>query len=136
MKPNQQRNGMVIPVAVSAIVVLALFGCGGGKSETAASVPSASTTAQAVALNNAKLCVFKDDDEATKCQSGQISLFLPSRWGNEQLPVIVAAQYCDFNFPVVHTNGAVSCVFYRGRTVFQREASKAPQGPASAATGG
>lgn len=50
-----------------------------------------------------------------QCKEGQVMAFLPSSWGNEQLPVVAAALYCDFHHPVVHTHGGVSCVFTGAR---------------------
>jgi hypothetical protein len=110
---------------------LILTACGGGKSEPQAQ-PKIITPAQTASENASKLCAFSNDDEAKKCVAGQIALFVPQSWGNEQFPIIYAAKYCDFNFPVVHTNGAVSCVFYKGRTVVPSEEKK-PSPPPPAA---
>jgi len=111
------------PLSMVASRALALLGltvilvaCGGGKSDTPQKDTSASS-AQTASANASKLCVFSNDEEADKCQSGQISLFAPHSFGNEQLPVIFAAKYCDFNFPMVSTVGSVSCVFFKGRTI-------------------
>lgn len=136
MELSKQCSQLTIRAAVLASVASALLGCGGGKSEPLASSPSAAVAAQASPSNASKLCAFANDDIATKCQSGQIALFVPDSWGNEQYPVIYAAKYCDFNFPIVHTNGAVSCVFFKGRTVVQAEKPAAPQAPASAPASG
>ena len=40
-----------------------------------------------------------------------MSWFQPSSWGNEQLPLMVVAAYCDFNYQVVQNNSGVICVF-------------------------
>lgn len=64
-----------------------------------------------------RLCAFSNDEEAKKCRSGDVAIWLPQRWGNEQLAPITAAKYCDFDKSIALTNGAVSCVFYSGRTV-------------------
>ncbi len=62
-----------------------------------------------------------------KCKTGQKVLFKPSRWGNEQLPVIFAAAYCDLRFGVVLTTGAVTCIYLPiGEEVGQEEGA-APQ---------
>jgi hypothetical protein len=59
-----------------------------------------------------QLCAVSEGNEAiATCREGQIFLFRPSRWGNEQLPVTVAAVFCNFNHPIVYNNGAVSCVY-------------------------
>ena len=39
------------------------------------------------------------------CKDGDLFAFLPKSWGNEQLPIIAAAQSCDFNKAVVYNNG-------------------------------
>lgn len=49
------------------------------------------------------------------CKEGQIMAFLPQFFGNEQLPVVAAALYCDFHYPIVYTAGGVSCVFTAAR---------------------
>lgn len=136
MKLSKQCSQLPIRAAILAGVASALFGCGGGKSEPVAGTPSTTVTAQASPSNASKLCAFANDDIATKCQSGQIALFVPDSWGNEQYPVIYAAKYCDFNFPIVHTNGAVSCVFFKGRTVVQAEKAAAPEAPSSTPASG
>jgi len=136
MKPSKQCIQLTIRAALLAGATSALFGCGGGKSEPVAGSPSTTVAAQAAPSNASKLCAFANDDIATKCQSGQIALFVPNSWGNEQYPVIYAAKYCDFNFPIVHTNGAVSCVFFKGRTVVQAETPAVPQTPASESASG
>jgi hypothetical protein len=57
-------------------------------------------------------CYFMDIDSAkTSCKNGQVAVFAPSRWGNEQLPIYAASNFCDFRFSIVQTNGGVSCIF-------------------------
>lgn len=59
-----------------------------------------------------KLCAVQSGDDAkASCKEGQILLFRPARWGNEQLPITVSSVFCDFNHPIVWNNGGVSCVF-------------------------
>jgi hypothetical protein len=120
------KKRIAFRVAIAAALLVA---CGGGKSETSvAAVPS--PAAKDVPSQPSKLCAFSNDDEAVKCQPGQIALYVPNSWGNEQLPIIYAAKYCDFNFPIVHTNGAVSCVFFKGRTVVKNDEPTVPAAPA------
>lgn len=57
------------------------------------------------------LCAYSTDEEAKACKPGQLSYFQPSNWGNQQLPLQVAATYCDFNYQVMHTQAGVLCVF-------------------------
>lgn len=65
-------------------------------------------------VDQADLCEVKEwahDSVASSCTPGQKVVFLPGRWGNEQLPVIFAAVNCDLRYSVVHTNGAVTCIY-------------------------
>ena len=64
-----------------------------------------------VQVDQSKLCAFSTDVEAKKCKAGELALFSPNTWGNEQLPLNVAAAYCDFNYDVMYNNAGVLCVF-------------------------
>jgi len=57
-----------------------------------------------------ELCMAFDMNSIGNCQKGTKLMFLPQRWGNDQLPIIVAGSHCDFNHPVVYNNGGVACV--------------------------
>ena len=62
------------------------------------------------------LCVIKsEDDDVSQCEDGQLLVFLPNSWGNDQLPIEVAALYCDFDHSVVYNNGGVVCKFDKKR---------------------
>jgi hypothetical protein len=55
-------------------------------------------------------CVIKHDgNDVSHCEDGQILVFLPDSWGNDQLPIDVAALYCDFDHSIVYNNGGVTC---------------------------
>lgn len=54
---------------------------------------------------------WQRDVVAAACKPGQKVLFAPSRWGNEQLPVVFAALNCDLRYSIVSTNGAVTCIY-------------------------
>jgi hypothetical protein len=62
-------------------------------------------------IDQSKMCIVSTDSEAKKCTSGEMILFKPSRWGSEQLPLNIAAAYCDFNYQVMYNNSGVICVF-------------------------
>ena len=66
---------------------------------------------QKAQVDQSKLCIYSSDDEAKQCKAGEMSWFAPSQWGNEQLPLKVAAAYCDFNHEVMYNNSGVICVF-------------------------
>lgn len=65
-------------------------------------------------IDQDELCEVKDwqlDTTAQACKPGQKVVFLPSSWGNEQLPILFTAVNCDLRYAVVSTNGGVVCVF-------------------------
>lgn len=62
-------------------------------------------------IDQSSVCNYDNAETAKKCKEGQLSFFQPSSFGNEQLPLLVASSYCDFNHPIMHTNGGVVCVF-------------------------
>ena len=66
-------------------------------------------------IDQGKMCVYSNNEDALMCQDGQLSFFKADRWGNEQLPLSVAAAYCDFNYQIMHTNAGVICVFTNKR---------------------
>ena len=66
------------------------------------------------------------------CKDGDVFAFLPGSWGNEQLPIVAAAQSCDFTRSVVYNNGGVTCVFNgaRLRIMAENEHKAAASAPA------
>ena len=65
-------------------------------------------------IDQANLCevkLWQHDDVASSCKPGQKVVYLPSSWGNEQLPIIFAAVNCDLRYAVALTNGAVTCIY-------------------------
>ena len=54
---------------------------------------------------------WKAADNVGKCKEGQKIAFLPSSFGNEQLPILFIALNCDVRFSVSLTNGGAICVF-------------------------
>ncbi|MEI7843879.1 MAG: hypothetical protein WCI39_12720 [Gallionellaceae bacterium] len=88
-------------IAATVIATLALTGCLGKED---AKTP----------INQKETCMFSQIGSAT-CAEGQLALFTPNSWGNEQLPLYAASVFCDFNHPVVQNNGGVLCVFTKQR---------------------
>lgn len=66
---------------------------------------------QSSQVDQSKMCVYSNDIEAKRCKAGEISWYNPSKWGNEQTPLGVAAAYCDFNHSIMFNNAGVLCVF-------------------------
>jgi hypothetical protein len=66
-------------------------------------------------VDQSKMCIYSTDVQAKECKSGELSWFKPAQWGNEQLPLNVAAAYCDFNYPIMSNKSGVICVFTNKR---------------------
>ena len=69
---------------------------------------------QNITIDQENLCEVSDwqkDVTAASCKAGQKVVFLPSTFGNEQLPVIFAAVNCDHRFTIALTKGGVSCIY-------------------------
>ena len=54
-------------------------------------------------------CLVTDID-ASHCAPGDLLMYLPMRWGNDQLPIIFAARNCDLSNNIVYNNGGVTCI--------------------------
>jgi len=65
---------------------------------------------------------WKVADNKSKCKEGGKIAFLPSRFGNEQLPIMFIALNCDLSYSVSLTNGGSVCIFKPAKNVV--EASK------------
>ncbi|WCD83268.1 hypothetical protein [Pseudomonas sp. TUM22785] len=66
-------------------------------------------------VDQSSLCTYSSDAEARQCKEGELSWFKPTQWNNEQLPLSVAAAYCNFNHEVMYNNAGVICVFTEKR---------------------
>ncbi|MBJ2137853.1 hypothetical protein [Paraglaciecola chathamensis] len=69
---------------------------------------------QNIAIDQESLCEVKGwqkDVTAASCEVGQKVVYLPSSFGNEQLPIIFAAVNCDHRFSIALTKGGVSCIY-------------------------
>lgn len=70
-----------------------------------------------------RACIVQEIANAPPpCKDGDLFMFLPQVFGNRQLPVVIAGHFCDFNYPVVWTEGGVACVYTSAR--IQREEKK------------
>ena len=45
------------------------------------------------------------------CQAGQKTAFLPRQFGNDQLPIMFAAKFCDLRYQIVWNPGGVVCIY-------------------------
>lgn len=63
-------------------------------------------------LEQNKVCQFANGDEASaRCKDGDVAMWTPNSFANEQLPILYIALFCDFEAPITHTVGGVSCIF-------------------------
>lgn len=68
---------------------------------------------------------WQRDAVANVCKPGQKVVFLPSSFGNEQLPIIFAAINCDHQNAIVLTSGGVSCIYRPIKPAVDQKASEA-----------
>ncbi|RVT51311.1 hypothetical protein [Rubrivivax albus] len=114
--------------ALAALVAIGLLGCTQGQQASpAAPAPAADTSA----LAQTEICATQEVRVETGCKPGQRVVFMPSRFGNEQLPVMFASMNCDLRYAVAMTNGGVTCIFIKVRA----PQSEAPGGASAAAPG-
>lgn len=107
-------------IVATAFAMTVLVGCTQSPSVT----PIAQ--ADATALNQGEYCETQEITAPAHCKPGQRVVFLPSRFGNEQLPVLFAAANCDLRYSVVLTNGGVTCVFIRVKAAGDPATGSAP----------
>lgn len=97
-------------LVIATVVATSMAGC---SPQAQSPVMSAAPAPQA-AIDQAQLCevnAWQRDVVAGVCKPGQKVVFLPSSWGNAQLPIIFAAVNCDMRYAVALTEGAVTCVY-------------------------
>ncbi len=81
----------------------------------------------AIATIQNESCRFVDLEQAsTRCKEGQLAIFMPNRWGNEQYPIHAASQFCDFRYQIVYNNSGVTCI-YTGQRYEKRPEEKPVQ---------
>ena len=66
---------------------------------------------QTPSIDQKKLCTINHIGQRHECTSGEIVSYLPNAFGNAQLPLLIASGICNFNYPIVHNNGGVICVY-------------------------
>ncbi|CAM4072875.1 hypothetical protein KESI111651_01305 [Kerstersia similis] len=83
-----------VPMLLAVAAISILSGCG-----------------ESSKISQDNTCLYSSDEEAKACKPGELAYFRPASWGNQQLPLQVAALYCDFNHQIMHTDAGVLCVF-------------------------
>lgn len=62
------------------------------------------------------LCHVQNIDAASKqCKNGDVFLFRPQSWGNEQAPIVLSAIFCNYEHPIIYNVAGVSCIFTDAR---------------------
>jgi hypothetical protein len=92
----------------ATVSIVALSACSG------ASVGAEDGGSSVNKIDQDTICHVEDFDPQVvykACVPGQKVAFLPSRFGNEQLPVLFAAAHCDLRYSVVLTTGGVACIY-------------------------
>ncbi len=57
-------------------------------------------------------CLVSNAVDATKkCKKGDLLVYTPKSWGNEQLPLLLGGAFCDYTYPIVYNTSGISCVF-------------------------
>lgn len=90
---------------VLALAALSIFGIGAGSSGQAQAATETASSQQ-----KHRICSVSNFD-TRGCKKGDVVLYLPSQWGNEQLPVEFAGKKCDLTKQVVWTKGGVTCIY-------------------------
>jgi hypothetical protein len=72
-------------------------------------------SAQSSHTEQSKLCVFSNNTQAAKCKNGELAMFSPDSWGNDQLPLDVVASFCNTNHQVIYNKSGVVCEFTNKR---------------------
>lgn len=91
-------------VALIALASVALTGC----------LDKNEVTDKSATISNIQKesCRFVDLEQAsTSCKEGQLAVFMPNRWGNEQYPIHASSQFCDFRYQIVYNNSGVTCIY-------------------------
>lgn len=70
------------------------------------------------------LCMRFDINEIESCAPGSKVVFLPQRWGNEQLPIYTVGMNCDLSKPIVQNNAGVVCTKEKAAKVKEEETQK------------
>jgi hypothetical protein len=107
---HSRAGSLVLSLAILALSATACRPQGEADRGSQAQSPAGSDRS----INQSQVCEvsgWQHDVTASACKPGQKVVFLPSRWGNEQLPIMFASVNCDLRYSVVLTNGGVTCIY-------------------------
>lgn len=113
------------------IVGIAATGCESGSTQAVPVVANAPEAAKQD-IQQERLCEvdgWQHDIAKQACTPGQKIVFLPARWGNEQLPILFAAVNCDMRYSIALTNGGVACIYAPIQVAPTEAASPQPDPP-------
>ena len=98
-------------IFVLGLSALALAGCIDKNKGAVLAAPQAAPQTPKVEQQESNRVCYVTSYDTRACKKGDTLLYLPEKWGNEQLPVDFASQKCDFSKQIVWTNGGVSCIY-------------------------
>lgn len=115
----QHKNNNIILPLVLLMAGFAMSACSKGDVMSGSGIDQS----QVCAVDD-----LKQESVAKVCKPGQKIVYLPSIFGNKQLPVMFAAVNCDLRYTVVLTEGAVTCIYNPAQLTETKESS--PTAPA------
>ncbi len=95
---------ILLAIAISG-GLLTFAGAGNAQEAGSNQVPLAGTTQE--------YCQFQDFQNNLYCKDGDIILFQPAQWGNEQLPLLAIYFLCNPNKPIHFNRAAVVCTYQK-----------------------
>ena len=108
------KDYLLLSLIFAAIVAVAVFFTVKVVKETTPALPEVVKVEEvnkaAPRSQSNLVCNVFDFDSATNCAVGSKIVFTPLRWGDDQLPIYFAGQFCDLNYAVVSNNGGVTCI--------------------------
>lgn len=102
---------MLKKILLPMVLLGILSGCNEGDKNTQAKRPEPANVDQDVYCRAEIESLFAPP----ACKPGQKIAFLPQRFGNEQLPILFAANNCDLRYSIALTNGGVVCIYRPAR---------------------
>ena len=124
-------NRLALVLSMSAVSVV-LTACN-EESGKAAAIPAAQPAKMEQVVDHDHVCETKTlfpAQTGSACIPGQKVVFLPPTFGNEQLPIFFAALNCDLRYQVVHSRGAVTCIYHPARPGEKKAEVQSPSNPA------
>lgn len=121
----QKRKAGGLACTGVVLAGLLLTACGGG------TAPVTESGQPSGVLDQQVICLTEAMRPSPECKPGQRVAFLPTTFGNEQMPVAFATMNCDLRYAVVQTSGGVTCIFLPARAPGDKDSADAASAPDS-----